>query len=171
MTALIDEFCRLPPASNPEIVITASSLKVETPQEEVALVERLWSPTHRIVRRLAQHRYRAVIIGWGPVGYASTLMQDRETWWVFGSRVTLCARGEAILADLLCAGLPVDPDGVRVAYRMPGGWEPHDTMEHVFPHVLMGAVVDDRRLVALPVTEGHWAQRIWLGVEPQRSRL
>ncbi len=106
------------------------------------------------------------------LGESALLVPGIERWWVFGKCVELCDDGRRILTSLLRAGYPIDRRWLRIAYAMPLSWKPADTLSIVFPHVLLGTIVDDRRYIAVPVVDRAAGWAVWVIVDPDpRTRL
>lgn len=118
-------------------------------------------------------------IGPGVIGQSATLVaaSEEQYWLLVRRRVKLKPCEGRAIRELRTAGYPIDPDHVRVAYQMPHGWIPANTMNHVGPEVFFGrADPEDRPFLAvgfwgsLPTkVDGlNWAN--WLVVDVSRLR-
>ncbi len=118
-------------------------------------------------------------IGPGVMGQSATLVaaSEEQYWLLARRRVKLKACEGRAIRELHAAGYPIDREHVRVAYQMPHGWVPANTMNDVRPEVFLGTVdPEDKSFLAVAFCGPNptrvdgliWAN--WLVVDVDRLR-
>jgi hypothetical protein len=138
----------------------------DTPfHEHAALIAELYPGAADVERALTGKGYATEHIGLGCVCEGNVIHTDeKDRLWVFGPLLRLCEDGRSIASGLRRDGLPIAEDSFRVVWGMPSGWDPLDTMERFSAHVYRGCLVDDVRLLGVPIARAGSAWAYWLGV-------
>lgn len=164
--------CTLPDPSPRGII--AARLDVDSKLAILRQMERfaddkLYPEAEEIAAELMSMGFCVEYIGFGRVPAGCIIRQAALRFWIFGQKIQLGSCGEEALQRLSLNGHDIAREKMRVAYGMPRGWIPPNTMNEVAPNVFRGCVVDDIRAVAVPIMNrgDRWA--IWIAVRAENS--